>query len=245
MESLLKDLKGVLAFLRTPIRYDSAKHPLQQAIPFYLFQMLLTMIVIQLVIGFIIGFPIELLSGVNSRELERAGFKELLQERGPLLFFMLGCIVAPLLEETTFRLGLSFKRLHVAVSLGAIAFTIMHLIYQHIPLSLAVGLVTIGIFYLILKGEQLQQLRQRFGNIIIYIMLIAFPLMHIPNITLPDLSYWYVYVPYLLSLFVSSVIFCFVRLRAGFFPAVVLHAVGNAIAIIPLILSYYLKTLQG
>lgn len=146
-------------------------------------------------------------------------------------------LIAPLLEECIFRLGLSFKKWQIAVSITAIpAYIMFQGIGRMSPLTEAI-LATIALsafcaVYFLTSQSVWDAIRHRYFKPMIWITSIAFGLMHLIAFSTFDI----VLIPYMLC-FISIQFFggcaiAYYRVNLGFLWGVALHIFNNIPAII-------------
>lgn len=147
--------------------------------------------------------------------------------------------VGPLMEETCFRLGLSFKKKDVFIGIYVLFFTIFNAytgkLYNLNFWKLSVMFIVLcGVIYLYKKTKQelFTQIGNRYGKRITYLFIMLFVLIHISNFTSFEwgqLSYFMCYFSYI---FILS--YCITRLRIynGFWWGYGLHIVNNTFAVL-------------
>lgn len=174
---------------------------------------------------------------VESPNIElKESFIQLQNELGSFwpFFFIL---IAPLVEETSVRLALSFKKRDVFIGLYTLFFVCVNAAtgnLHNFPLwkILILLLALAGCLYLYkkIRQEPLTQIKNKYGKSIIYLSIMLFVLLHIPNFdsfTLAQNPFFICYFSYLL---ITS--YCITRLRIynGFWWGYGLHVINNALA---------------
>lgn len=164
------------------------------------------------------------------------------------LFFVIFIIAffAPLIEECTFRLWMSFKRKAICFSLFFITYIILSLImpkleegviilglnlslagYGYIKLLLP---IVVSLSSLIIKQESLDSIYQKFGHIIINCSVILFACAHISNYTFD----WFC-LPLVLLLclpqLVLGITITYYRQKIGFWSGLLFHCLINVISL--------------
>lgn len=153
---------------------------------------------------------------------------------------LLAAFFAPLVEETMFRLWLSFDPRHIAIPLSVI------LIYSLLGFKdlFKMNLMTLAIVssflliclltYQILKGMNIEQFLMRIVSIKVLgsISAISFGLVHIANFAPINTSIWFLYPIYVLPQITLGYLTVFLRLRYGFIYGVVLHVLVNFVAVL-------------
>lgn len=140
-----------------------------------------------------------------------------------------GVILAPILEETMFRLFLKFSRARFNISffliaLSSLAFSemmgyVMLVLWLVFLISLQNRRYYIRIQYFWLKNRLT----------VFWTIVILFGLIHLDNYDL-EMIPWYLYFPTVIPQLIGGVILGIARIRFGFIWAVLLHASYNLIA---------------
>ena len=170
--------------------------------------------------------------GVNPNQLTKfAGSHSLFMDR-PLWYIVMILLVAPVVEEIIFRLGLSFKRQTVALWSGLLPLAIVgYLLDQSEDWMLMAGMVLIGIvlYCLVMRyttDEQWGQWRSRYIRLAIWLSAIAFCLMHLKFTVLT----WGL-LPYCLAIILRpglvGCLLTYVRVNLGYWWGVLFHAANN------------------
>ena len=180
--------------------------------------------------------------GINPETLTRfAGNPETVRSLGSMTYVLLTVsIVAPILEECIFRLGLSFKRWQVALAVVSIP---AYILWQHLSSLTIVSALPylvsiIAVFFLIYgltSDSYWNELRKTCYTSTIWVSTIAFGLIH-----LIAFSYYSFYlVPYMLCVisvpFFGGCAMTYYRINLGFWWGVGMHIFNNLPAIILLI----------
>ncbi len=146
--------------------------------------------------------------------------------------FLTVLIVAPLLEECIFRLGLSFKRWQVALAISSIP---IYLLWQHLN-RLSLGIATIYVFgaiatfslvYFITNDSFWKEQKQQYYNSTIWLSAIAFGLIHLIAFTSQSVTL----IPYMMCIimvpFFAGCAITYYRINLGFWWGVGLHVFNN------------------
>lgn len=146
-------------------------------------------------------------------------------------------IVAPLLEECIFRLGLSFRRWQVALAASAIP---AYMLWQHIY-SCSIAYVAICAFamavlfsaiYFFTTDSFWNSQKKKYYKPSIYVSAIAFGLLHLIAFS----NYDYTLIPYMLCVisvpFFAGCAITYYRVNLGFWWGVGLHIFNNIPAIV-------------
>lgn len=205
-----------------------------------LFWLISRIIAMLLVIGCVTVYN---LFGINPETLTRfAGNPETASNLGSLTYVLVTvAIVAPLLEECIFRLGLSFKRWQVALAGASIP---AYIFWQHLPsLTIIPALIyilsIIAIFFLIYcltSDSYWDKIKKTYYILTIWVSAIVFGLIHLIAFSYYTLSL----VPYMLCVvsvpFFGGCAITYYRINLEFWWGVGMHIFNNLPAIILLIL---------
>ena len=151
-------------------------------------------------------------------------------------------IMAPLLEEIIFRLGLSFKRRTVSLWLGLLpivcAFYFLHCKTWYILL----GMFIIGVFLYWLtfsrtSDEQWIKWRKRYIVPAMYISAIAFGVVHFLAFSVLNLQVFPFALATILVPMAAGCAFTYARVNLGFWWGVLLHCINNIPAILVIVSS--------
>lgn len=170
-----------------------------------------------------------------------AGNPETTRRLGSITYVLLTTsIVAPVLEECIFRLGLSFKRWQVALAVASIP---TYILWQHlssltiVPALLYIASI-IAVFSLVygLTSDSLwDELKKTYYNLTIWFSAIAFGLIHLIAFSNYSLSL----LPYMLCVvsvpFFGGCAITYYRINLGFWWGVGMHIFNNLPAIVLLI----------
>lgn len=170
-----------------------------------------------------------------------AGNPETTRRLGSITYVLLTTsIVAPVLEECIFRLGLSFKRWQVALAVASIP---TYILWQHlssltiVPALLYIASI-IAVFSLVygLTSDSLwNELKKTYYNLTIWFSAIAFGLIHLIAFS----NYSLALLPYMLCVvsvpFFGGCAMTYYRINLGFWWGVGMHIFNNLPAIVLLI----------
>ncbi len=182
-----------------------------------------------------------LIGAVVGKDLvqENHQMQEMIESYSPILIFAFVALLAPLLEETIFRLFLRFHTLNLLFSLLFAAFFFVPRASGWVFwLALGVFLfVFLGLLMLYLNAKDavkdLEIFWERNFSTLYYLSVFSFGLIHILNYSLP---FWkaLVLAPVLvLPQILLGFILGYLRMRYHFGFALALHAIHNGILIIP------------
>ena len=182
--------------------------------------------------------------GIAPSQLTKFGGDISTHKDKPLLqTILLLIVIAPLVEEIIFRLGLSFKRQTVALWVGLLPVAITAYLFQcYNNWLLFAGMVVLGamLYWLIVRyttEEQWAQWRSRYLRLAMWISAIAFALIHLKAFSVLT---WGL-LPYCLAItlrpgLVGAVI-TYARVNLGFWWGVLFHVANNVPAVLLLIAS--------
>lgn len=154
----------------------------------------------------------------------------------PIYVFLTACLLAPLLEECIFRLGLSFKRWQVALAAAAIP---TYILWQRFNILNASSIVIyavgiIGVFcliYFLTSDSFWRKQKSMYYKPMIWLSAIAFGLIHLIAFS----NYSITLLPYMLCLvsvpFFAGCAITYYRVNLGFWWGVGLHIFNNLPAV--------------
>lgn len=162
----------------------------------------------------------------------------------PLYYITMAILIGPIVEETIFRLGLSFKHQTVALWLGLLPASIAGYLLDYTEnwiLMASMILIGIVLYWLVMRytcDEQWAQWRSDYLHPAIWISAIAFGLMHLQFSVLT----WFL-LPYCLAIVLRpglvGCILTYVRVNLGFWWGVLFHAANNLSGAALLLLAVY------
>ncbi len=236
-------LSEILAFLR---------HPTDEAITGLTRSLILRRILVLISWLYVVVIPIALLITVLLTLLKYEGINavsEFAINGNLLMIFLLGGVVAPFIEETTFRLPLRFKPFYlglatffaariISVFINRVYFPESNLTLQvwFIPLLLSLSV------YAILRRPDIKDrlnnfYASHFGGIF-YILTILFGMMHITNYS-EVRNILLVVVLLGLPQVIVGLVLGFIRLRHGFWYGFLMHGMYNTFLLLPASLARY------
>lgn len=176
--------------------------------------------------------------GINPESFTKfVGSPEIAKTLGSTTYILLTvCIVAPLLEECIFRLGLSFRRWQVALAVASVP---AYLLWQHLNyLTIVSGsvffiaiAVTFTIIYRFTTDTFWNEQKRKYYKQTIWITAVVFGLIHLIAFT----YYSYSLIPYMLCVvsvpFFAGCAITYYRINLGFRWGVGLHIFNNLPAI--------------
>ena len=152
------------------------------------------------------------------------------------------CVMAPLLEEAIFRLGLSFRRWQVALGAAAIPAYVMwqHLYSLTLSSTLIYVAVTAAVYasvYYCVNTAILAKLKQRYYGVAVWGSAIAFGLIHLIAFS----HYSLALIPYMLCViavpFSGGCAITYYRVNLGFWWGVGLHVFNNLPGMVMLLME--------
>jgi membrane protease YdiL (CAAX protease family) len=163
------------------------------------------------------------------------------------LGLLLISVLVPLLEESIFRLWLSFKRIHIFISLFIVFYILIGLcipsekqIFLHglakvsyftgysykLPLSI---LLSSSVF--LVSQKNLDRIKEEYGHDLVVLSVIVFSALHITN-----MNFVWILLPAALLCclpqLISGLVMTYYRINLGFFYGLVLHVLWNFVSII-------------
>jgi Type II CAAX prenyl endopeptidase Rce1-like len=168
---------------------------------------------------------------------DKISMKQMLQKTGYAFGLMYICLLGPLLEETVFRLPLSFRKIHIAISLAVVMLFIATL--YHLPKTSGLGLriplcflqlvvIPACTFFLIRKFLPAEiKLSDNVKKWLIITSMCLFGLMHVANYSPLQWPIIWIYPVYVLPQFLMGWLMTYVRLKNGFIWGVALHCLIN------------------
>lgn len=166
------------------------------------------------------------------------------QTLGRLIYgLLITALIAPLIEEMVFRLGLSFKKFQVAMSLASIPvmiawWDIKVLTWWSILIYIACAIILFTAIYRFSSQENWNKIKSRWLIVSIWITSFAFGLAHLRAFS----YYSWEMVPYMLCMisvpFFAGCSCAYLRVNLGFGWGLGMHIFNNIPAII-LIISMY------
>ncbi len=138
----------------------------------------------------------------------------------------MGIVVAPLFEETIFRLHLDLKKPYIWWGLGLSLLIVIS--------DWFVGLALM--IYLLYLLIMLHEKSPPNLKMVVYISAAFFALIHLGNYTKFDILSHFYLIPFLVgSQFVGGLILSYIRLNHGIKWSILYHGVFNAVLIIPML----------
>ncbi|MCR5244203.1 MAG: CPBP family intramembrane metalloprotease [Bacteroidales bacterium] len=181
--------------------------------------------------------------GINPMELTKFGGDPTnYAGRASWKIFVKLLLIAPLAEETMFRLGLSFKRRIVALWVGLLPIVCAWYMYKCHTWYILLGLAAVGaaLYWLICRSttdDQWVGWRQRFVIPAMWISAIGFGLMHFVAFSVLN---WQVFPFALATIMIPLAGGCaitYARVNLGFWWGVLLHCIINLPPVLMIVFS--------
>lgn len=204
---------------------------------------LLFLLVFEMPLMFAAAFLLQLLAENGLFDSEDHLVMKFMKENSKTVIVILLILVGPFIEELIFRLPLRFKKVNFIPFTLIILFYAGTLIFKKLHLSLAVSIplfvaiTAFLIFYIFNRNmaEKREKTLPANYSLYFYSVTILFALFHLSN---------YKYTPNLLLFapivvlpqFISGFLFGFIRIKQGFIWGFFLHALHNAVFVLPLLL---------
>ena len=213
-------------------RIHSKKWIVGYGLLFWLVSRLFAMFLIMACVSIYHGF------GISPENLTKfIGSPETAKTLGSATYTLLTVsLVAPLLEECIFRLGLSFKKWQIALSAASIP---LYVLWQHLKnltvvsaiIYVALIVTAFVIIYYFTKDSFWTNLKRKYYHASIWFTAIAFGLIHFIAFT----NYSFILIPYMLCVisvpFFAGCAMTYYRTNLGFWWGVGLHIFNNLPAI--------------
>lgn len=149
-------------------------------------------------------------------------------------------VIAPVVEEIIFRLGLSFRRQTVALWLALLPIAIAAYLfkcYNWMALT-ALALVGIALYWLITRfttDEQWVAWKSRYLRLAMWISAIAFALIHLKAFTVITWALLPYCLVFILRPGLVGCVFTYARVNLGFWWGVLFHALNNTPGVLMLL----------
>jgi hypothetical protein len=199
-----------------------------------------------LVLGIIFAAPVLVLADrmvtvvfhhKSLSDQNRQSFHAMFHRLGFLKAYIFVCLLGPAFEETIFRLWLSFKKQHLAISViialfyfGAAFFHFKNTMLK-LGIEVAIAIVVIAASLIFIpKTEVLISPENKRKLIILSICL--FGLMHIFNFIPFDHTFLWLYPVYVIPQLLMGWGMTYVRFKNGFVWGIVLHSLINTVSLL-------------
>jgi membrane protease YdiL (CAAX protease family) len=168
-------------------------------------------------------------------EQNRQMFRQMYKRFGFFTSAFFICIIGPVFEELIFRLLLSFKKQHVAISVLVALFYFGGTIYHPHQLILKIGLeILIATVVIILCQIYIPDgafnLSPQRKRLFIILSIILFGLMHVFNYRPIDLKIIWIYPVFVIPQLLMGWAISYTRLKNGFVWGIALHCIINMVS---------------
>lgn len=157
-----------------------------------------------------------------------------MREKSDFYLLFLVVFFGPFIEELGFRLGLSFKRKHIAISVSAITYMLSSLLseggYFEDVLYKLVFAAFIGLFLYCISQTIYDNIQQKYGRIIIWVMILFFGFLHVINYDIEVTCLLPMYFIMCLPQVLMGIVFTYFRLNLGFLYGLGFHCLLNGIS---------------
>lgn len=141
-------------------------------------------------------------------------------------------LIGPFIEELTFRLGFSFRKTDVIISIAFLLLYVSKLLIKKNNELLFIPIVIIAILlsFLLAKFTTQRFYSNMNENRIFYIISFSllFAIIHIFSFNKIEIQWIVFYIIALLPIFIGGILLAFLRIKIGFFIAVLYHCLHNA-----------------
>ncbi|MCQ6959465.1 CPBP family glutamic-type intramembrane protease [Mucilaginibacter aquariorum] len=148
------------------------------------------------------------------------------------------CIMAPIIEESIFRLPLSFKRSHIAVAFGFALVVLARLIpglsQQNLAINILVrvALFAAGYFALYKSLPEIKVPNKRLQTGLMITSIVVFGLVHIFNYAPLQWNIIFIYPLFVIPQLCMGWMLTYIRFKNGFFWGMGLHALINSVSML-------------
>ena len=186
------------------------------------------------------NFVIHVIHAKSIKQQNDVSFQHLIQKIGYGVAWLYICLIGPILEETVFRLPLSFKRWHIALSISVAIFLFGSVLPPAKALAHSVGLgyaflirlVFVLVLYFIIKKLLPVNLsvRPAYKKVFITVSICLFGLIHISNYAPLQWQLIWIYPIYVLPQIIMGWGLTYIRFKNGFIWGIALHCLINSVA---------------
>lgn len=179
--------------------------------------------------------------GISPEQLTQFGGDVSTHKDKPLVnTLLLLLVIAPVVEEIIFRLGLSFRRQTVALWAGLLPVTVAAYLFKCYDWMILAPLVLFGaaLYWLVMRfttDAQWQSWRSRYLRLAMWVSVISFGLIHLKAFTVLT----WALLPYCLALCLRpglvGCVITYARVNMGFWWGVLFHILNNIPAVLVLI----------
>lgn len=168
---------------------------------------------------------------------------DLMSEMGQMTFFIVGVVIAPIVEEFIYRFTLQYPKYAFTGILFALGFTIFAFIPEA---NLLFTYALLGLFFIVLLGstlffhsinrkeqgpEILKVIHRKYFRWLFYSQAIIFGLVHISNYDFAAMDNLYILPLLVVPQTILGIVLGYSRIRYGFWSVIYLHMIHNAVLI--------------
>lgn len=180
--------------------------------------------------------------GINLYTIRANNIQSLLNSQTLKPILIIG-VIGPIFEETLFRLWLSFKKIDVAISASFFIFYLAVIVICNKSLY-SIGVTTdlmlpffiSVIFFIVLKRYLnpivLSKCRAKYWMHFVGISSVLFASVHLKNFTPFHFNIIWAYLFFVLPQFFMGLLLSYIRLKNGFYWALLLHCLVNSFSIL-------------
>lgn len=213
----------------------------------YKIKWLLFLLVIEMPLMFAVGYLQQTLAEKGLLDLENHLVMKFIKENSKTVIIILLIFAGPFVEELIFRLPLRFKKVYFVPFILIFLYYVGTLIFKTFNLSFAVSIplfasITAFSFFFIFNrnmAEKRETILTANYSFYFYSLTILFALFHLSNYNYtPNLL---IFAPIVvLPQFICGFLIGFIRIKQGFIWGFFLHALHNAVFVLPvLLLPFY------
>ncbi len=200
-----------------------------------------------IIVSFIILFTLAIIIkrlGIEVHHFEKGtNFTDALNSNTIFGVLMISCI-GPFTEEVLFRIWLSFRRIHIAISVFLLTYWLITVCLPIPNREMIYGFINKNFTYLwyykllvsivlascvfVIRQETLDKFKSKWGHFVVFASALVFACVHLSNYTFP----WYAFplVTFMcLPQFTIGIVITYYRLRLGFFYGLIFHSIHNFI----------------
>jgi hypothetical protein len=169
--------------------------------------------------------------------------------------FFLGVILAPLLEEAAFRMGLKFSPFRLSFSLALLSYFFYPSILSFIGINLTkelttfiplILLIVIGLFFgfifrILNENQSIERFYKKYFFIIFYSLVVIFAIVHIMNYSNFN-QIWFLTPLIVAPQFLGGITMGFIRINFGLQWSIIQHMLWNGFLFSPSIFLSYVSS---
>lgn len=190
-------------------------------------------ILVIIILSFIVVFN---LFGIDTEPLKYPIESDIDEVNEKGVFYALFFVVffGPFIEELAFRLGLSFKRMHIFISVWAFTYMISSLLlssgyFDDIHYKLPVAILVSALIYC--RSQKIyDNIQHKYGRNITWISIILFGFLHVTNYDIEPITLLPIYFIMCLPQVLMGLVLVYYRVNLGFFYAFAFHCLLNGIS---------------